>query len=166
MKTQKIKSRKKNCMFVSHERLGEIRNTFLTIGATQGSRLNRKAASPILDCSCNPKGSSAYKIIFDMHEENNFATINHIGIAQQRAKIAQRTSNEFFSLVQNYVHEKKPTEAINTLTFLLNQFMLAHAENNYTDACIVDTVYETLGIIEFLTNLKTNFTAFENANTK
>lgn len=33
--------------------------------------LNRKATSPILDRSCNSKGSFAYKNIFDMQEENS-----------------------------------------------------------------------------------------------
>lgn len=125
-----------------------------------------KVPLPVLDCVSRADGVTPHTKLYLMLTDSNFATTNFIGIAQQRAKVAQRTSNEFFSLVQDYVHEKKPTEAINTLTFLLNQFMIAHAENNYTDACIVDTVYETLGIIEFLTNLNAKFTAFEITNTK
>lgn len=67
-------------MFVSQERFRRNPNQIIydkklpKVFNLRGCSLNRKAVSPILDCSCNPKGSFAYINFFTMQDEKqNYA---------------------------------------------------------------------------------------------
>lgn len=62
-------------MFVSQEQLrSNPKLHFFTIREHLRVSYPEMDASPVLDCSCNPKGALAYKYFFDMQEENEFVT--------------------------------------------------------------------------------------------
>lgn len=64
-------------MFVEQERFRRNPKSYLfTIREALWVSILERFASPILDRSCNPKGSLAYKQLFDMQEERNFVTGN------------------------------------------------------------------------------------------
>jgi len=138
-------------MFVSTESLGAIQKLhfFNDKELPKGSNSER-LVSQFLELSVNPKGNSAYKLIFDMTEENNFVTGNTVCVtvtpAQQKLLklISHPEAEDYFNSLKN-VHYLG--------TYCVDKDMVQLWQNGYVHS-LLDAIQE-IKQEHFINNLKT-----------
>ncbi len=148
-------------MFVMQERLRvKPKSTFYykklpKVLNLRGYRLNRKAVSPILDCSCNPKGSFAYKYIFDMQEEKQFVADSQLAKTTPLHVVDHHAQN-FYNTIKNFYSFANPSDFIEANNDLLNTFLQKglDEEEGFTPKHLQNIVFMVNLQNQFLTALK------------
>lgn len=154
-------------MFVTQERFRRNPNQFTynkklpKVCYLRGCSLNRKAVSPILYRSCNPKGSFAYKNFFDMQEKKDFVTSSPLATVTPILDIKEYHKTQFLNTISNFFNQ----EDTPTLIEILNDMLYTHIENaKLSKTQVKQAVYYTTLQTQFITTLKEKWENFNEFN--
>lgn len=151
-------------MFVKHECFRKYpKQNFYDKSLSMGS-IPERYVSPFLERSCNPKGSGAYKYIFDMHEEKQFVADSQLAKTTPLHVVDHHAQN-FYNTIKDFYSFANPSEFIEANNDLLNTFLEKglDEEEGFTSKHLQNIVFMVNLQNQFLTALKETFETFKNS---
>lgn len=110
-------------MFALQESLGSVQKLHFNNKRLPMGSKSERLVSQFRELSCNPKGNLAYKIFFDMQEENNFVSEIAISYSPTRTKNQKLTTAHLTARILRKMWDKN-------LISIQEQFCVLFLNNN------------------------------------